>query len=163
MEVQKATCILGSSNNIPDQSKEQHGFSWPQFPQGRCLLPFLFRMTKGHCPFVPGLTRHCITMDSEMAASLHHSTLKETQDVTAEVAANPHPPRSHHRTPLGPQVSPHPGCPNGPLCSWHVPQGSPTSDLDMELRVSSAPPSASSSTTILNWRRSLPSRLTPSL
>lgn len=143
--MQRTTCILGSSNNIPDQSKQQHGFSQPRFPRGRCWLPFLFRMTKGHCfvvVVVPGLTtQHCITVDSEMVVSFLHSTLKETQDVTTEVAADPHPPRSHHCMPLGSQVSRTKAIQMGCSALGMCLQGSSTCPyLDMELRISPAPP-----------------------
>lgn len=112
---QGAACILGSSNNVPARNQEQHGFSQPQFPQERCRLPFLLTMTKGHCLCVPGLTRHCITADSQMVGSLHPSILEDTQDVMAEVAADSPTQDSALACPSIPRCPPHQGCPNGLL------------------------------------------------
>lgn len=117
---QRAARILGGSDNVP-QSQEQHAFSQPQFSRERCRLPFLFMMTKGHCLCVPGLTWHCITADSQMVGSLHPSTLEDTQDVMAEVAADAHPRRTQHLHAPGSPGVPSPRLPKWAARPWAAP------------------------------------------
>lgn len=126
VEAKRATCILGKHQPCSSCSEQRMARIQSTPASTRNVSAPLLRRTT--TVFLLQDYNGDVTRDSEMDVGCRHCTLSKTQDVMAEVAAEPHSSlsslRRHRCTPLDLGMPLHQGCPDGLLlCPWHVPSG----------------------------------------